>query len=76
MLFLGPGVESGHLIGGWNHGLDLILLTSRRGNHSSFCFFYQTYLPDLDTLSSERTRSFVAWLRDSRPLSPVLHVVK
>ncbi|XP_005002956.1 protein transport protein Sec24B isoform X2 [Cavia porcellus] len=35
-----------------------------------------TYLPDLDTLSSERTRSFVAWLRDSRPLSPVLHVVK
>lgn len=35
-----------------------------------------THLPELDTLPSERTRSFVTWLRDSRPLSPVLHVVK
>ncbi|XP_036046711.1 protein transport protein Sec24B isoform X3 [Onychomys torridus] len=35
-----------------------------------------THLPELDTLSSERTRSFITWLRDSRPLSPVLHLVK
>ncbi|XP_058150253.1 protein transport protein Sec24B isoform X2 [Dasypus novemcinctus] len=35
-----------------------------------------THLPELDTLSSERTRSFITWLRDSRPLSPILHVVK
>ncbi|XP_023565804.1 protein transport protein Sec24B isoform X4 [Octodon degus] len=35
-----------------------------------------THLPELDTLSSERTRSFLTWLRDSRPLSPVLHLVK
>uniref|UniRef100_A0A452SYU4 SEC24 homolog B, COPII coat complex component n=1 Tax=Ursus maritimus TaxID=29073 RepID=A0A452SYU4_URSMA len=35
-----------------------------------------TYLPELDTLSSERARSFITWLRDNRPLSPVLHVVK
>nr|XP_034355888.1 protein transport protein Sec24B isoform X3 [Arvicanthis niloticus] len=35
-----------------------------------------TQLPELDTLPSERTRSFVTWLRDSRPLSPVLHMVK
>ncbi|XP_058522903.1 protein transport protein Sec24B isoform X2 [Ochotona princeps] len=35
-----------------------------------------THLPELDTLSSERTRSFITWLRDGRPLSPVLHVVK
>ncbi|XP_036619787.1 protein transport protein Sec24B [Trichosurus vulpecula] len=35
-----------------------------------------THLPELDTLSSERTRSFLSWLRDNRPLSPVLHVVK
>ncbi|KAM5255379.1 protein transport protein Sec24B isoform 2-T2 [Ctenodactylus gundi] len=35
-----------------------------------------THLPELDTLSSERTRSFLTWLRDSRPLSPLLHVVK
>ncbi|XP_027251510.1 protein transport protein Sec24B isoform X3 [Cricetulus griseus] len=35
-----------------------------------------THLPELDTLSSERTRSFITWLRDSRPLSPVLHMVK
>ncbi|KAM6148116.1 protein transport protein Sec24B isoform 1-T1 [Erethizon dorsatum] len=35
-----------------------------------------THLPELDTLSSERTRSFLTWLRDGRPLSPVLHVVK
>ncbi|XP_072479243.1 protein transport protein Sec24B isoform X2 [Notamacropus eugenii] len=35
-----------------------------------------THLPELDTLSSERTRSFLSWLRDNRPLSPVLHVIK
>ncbi|KAK2507213.1 hypothetical protein MC885_003804 [Smutsia gigantea] len=35
-----------------------------------------THLPELDTLSSERARSFVTWLRDNRPLSPILHVVK
>ncbi|XP_045848055.1 protein transport protein Sec24B isoform X5 [Meles meles] len=35
-----------------------------------------THLPELDTLSSERTRSFITWLRDNRPLSPILHVVK
>ncbi|XP_039704777.1 protein transport protein Sec24B isoform X5 [Pteropus medius] len=35
-----------------------------------------TYLPELDTLSSERARSFITWLRDNRPLSPILHVVK
>nr|XP_035953941.1 protein transport protein Sec24B isoform X3 [Halichoerus grypus] len=35
-----------------------------------------THLPELDTLSSERARSFITWLRDNRPLSPVLHVVK
>ncbi|CAO2600053.1 Protein transport protein Sec24B [Lemmus lemmus] len=34
------------------------------------------HLPELDTLSSERTRSFITWLRDSRPLSSVLHIVK
>ncbi|XP_042325070.1 protein transport protein Sec24B isoform X2 [Sceloporus undulatus] len=33
-------------------------------------------LPELDTLSSERTRSFVSWLMDSKPLSPVLQVIK
>ncbi|XP_064141521.1 protein transport protein Sec24B isoform X2 [Loxodonta africana] len=35
-----------------------------------------THLPELDTLSSERARSFITWLRDSRPFSPILHVVK
>ncbi|KAM8802343.1 protein transport protein Sec24B isoform 4-T4 [Rhynchonycteris naso] len=35
-----------------------------------------THLPELDTLLSERARSFITWLRDNRPLSPVLHVVK
>ncbi|XP_006898279.1 PREDICTED: protein transport protein Sec24B-like, partial [Elephantulus edwardii] len=30
-----------------------------------------THLPELDTLSSERARSFITWLRDSRPLSAV-----
>uniref|UniRef100_A0A8C8RQG4 SEC24 homolog B, COPII coat complex component n=1 Tax=Pelusios castaneus TaxID=367368 RepID=A0A8C8RQG4_9SAUR len=35
-----------------------------------------TQLPELDTLSSERARSFISWLRDSRPLNPVLQVVK
>ncbi|XP_078532710.1 protein transport protein Sec24B isoform X2 [Lissotriton helveticus] len=33
-------------------------------------------IPELDNLLSERTRSFISWLRDSRPSSPVLHVVK
>ncbi|XP_055484086.1 protein transport protein Sec24B isoform X3 [Psammomys obesus] len=35
-----------------------------------------THLPELDTLPSERTRSFITWLKDSRPLSPILHLVK
>uniref|UniRef100_A0A8C3SKH7 SEC24 homolog B, COPII coat complex component n=1 Tax=Chelydra serpentina TaxID=8475 RepID=A0A8C3SKH7_CHESE len=35
-----------------------------------------TQLPELDTVSSERARSFISWLRDSRPLSPVLQVIK
>ncbi|XP_077671255.1 protein transport protein Sec24B isoform X2 [Eretmochelys imbricata] len=35
-----------------------------------------TQLPELDTLSSDRARSFISWLRDSRPLSPVLQVIK
>ncbi|NXA52983.1 SC24B protein, partial [Nothocercus julius] len=35
-----------------------------------------TQLPEADALSSERTRSFISWLRDSRPLSPVLEVIK
>ncbi|KAG8519436.1 Protein transport protein Sec24B [Galemys pyrenaicus] len=36
----------------------------------------ETHLPELDTLSSERTRSFITWLRENRPLSSILHVVK
>ncbi|XP_015281791.1 PREDICTED: protein transport protein Sec24B [Gekko japonicus] len=35
-----------------------------------------TQLPELDTLSSERTRSFISWLKDSKPLSPVLQIIK
>ncbi|XP_023962608.1 protein transport protein Sec24B isoform X2 [Chrysemys picta bellii] len=35
-----------------------------------------TQLPELDTLSSERARSFISWLRDSRPLNPVLQLIK
>ncbi|KAM6268071.1 protein transport protein Sec24B isoform 2-T2 [Spheniscus humboldti] len=35
-----------------------------------------TQLPEVDALSSERTRSFISWLRDSRPLGPVLQVIK
>ncbi|XP_054996970.1 protein transport protein Sec24B isoform X2 [Sorex araneus] len=35
-----------------------------------------THLPELDTLPSERARSFITWLRENRPLSPILHVVK
>ncbi|KFP26054.1 Protein transport protein Sec24B, partial [Colius striatus] len=35
-----------------------------------------THLPEIDAPSSERTRSFISWLRDSRPLSPVLQVIK
>ncbi|KAM9026604.1 protein transport protein Sec24B isoform 3-T3 [Ara ararauna] len=35
-----------------------------------------TQLPEVDALCSERTRSFISWLRDSRPLNPVLQVIK
>ncbi|NWX87603.1 SC24B protein, partial [Nothoprocta pentlandii] len=35
-----------------------------------------TQLPEAEALSSERTRSFISWLRDNRPLSPVLQVIK
>ncbi|XP_062992345.1 protein transport protein Sec24B isoform X2 [Elgaria multicarinata webbii] len=35
-----------------------------------------TQLPELDTLSSERARSFITWLKDSKTLSPVLQVIK
>ncbi|XP_029452417.1 LOW QUALITY PROTEIN: protein transport protein Sec24B [Rhinatrema bivittatum] len=35
-----------------------------------------TQLPELDTLLSERTRAFISWLKESRPLNPVLHVIK
>ncbi|XP_066042344.1 protein transport protein Sec24B isoform X3 [Chamaea fasciata] len=35
-----------------------------------------TQLPEVNAPSSERTRSFISWLRDSRPLSPVLQVIK
>ncbi|XP_046771921.1 protein transport protein Sec24B isoform X1 [Gallus gallus] len=35
-----------------------------------------TQLPEIDALPSERTRSFISWLRDNRPLSPVLQVIK
>ncbi|XP_053113036.1 protein transport protein Sec24B isoform X2 [Hemicordylus capensis] len=34
------------------------------------------HLPELDTLSSERARSFISWLKDSRPLNPVLQIIK
>ncbi|XP_064416786.1 protein transport protein Sec24B isoform X2 [Latimeria chalumnae] len=33
-------------------------------------------LPELDTPLSERTRGFISWLRDSRTLNPVLHVIR
>ncbi|XP_063166125.1 protein transport protein Sec24B isoform X2 [Candoia aspera] len=35
-----------------------------------------TQLPELDNISSERTRSFVSWLKDSKSLNPVLQVIK
>ncbi|NXH20189.1 SC24B protein, partial [Bucco capensis] len=35
-----------------------------------------TQLPEVEAPSSERTRSFLSWLRDSRPSSPVLQVIK
>ena len=35
-----------------------------------------TQLPEIDALPSERTRSVISWLRDNRPLSPVLQVIK
>ncbi|XP_030009285.1 protein transport protein Sec24A isoform X2 [Sphaeramia orbicularis] len=33
-------------------------------------------LPDLDTAESQRTRAFIGWLRDQRPFSPTLHIIK
>ncbi|KAJ6668833.1 hypothetical protein lerEdw1_012319 [Lerista edwardsae] len=33
-------------------------------------------LPELDTLASERARSFISWLKDSRPLNPALQIIK
>ncbi|XP_030046664.1 protein transport protein Sec24B isoform X4 [Microcaecilia unicolor] len=35
-----------------------------------------TQLPELNTLLSERARAFISWLKESRPLNPVLHVIK
>ncbi|XP_078407068.1 protein transport protein Sec24A isoform X1 [Cetorhinus maximus] len=35
-----------------------------------------TQLPELDTAESERTRTFISWLREQRPFFPVLHVIK
>ncbi|KAM6429596.1 protein transport protein Sec24B isoform 1-T1 [Rhynochetos jubatus] len=35
-----------------------------------------TQLPEVDALSSERTRSFLSWLQDNRTLSPILQVIK
>ncbi|MEE6461826.1 hypothetical protein FKM82_001418 [Ascaphus truei] len=35
-----------------------------------------TQLPELDTLASERMRSFISWLREDSPLNPVLRVIK
>ncbi|KAM4808975.1 protein transport protein Sec24B isoform 2-T2 [Rhinophrynus dorsalis] len=35
-----------------------------------------TSLPQLDTLSSERTRNFISWLTEGSPLNPVLYVIK
>ncbi|KAM3937800.1 protein transport protein Sec24B isoform 2-T2 [Leptodactylus fuscus] len=35
-----------------------------------------TQLPELDTVASERTRNFIAWLKQDRPLNPVLYVLK
>uniref|UniRef100_A0A670YHU9 SEC24 homolog B, COPII coat complex component n=1 Tax=Pseudonaja textilis TaxID=8673 RepID=A0A670YHU9_PSETE len=35
-----------------------------------------TQLPELDNISSERTRSFITWLKDSKSLNPVLQVIK
>ncbi|KAM6440359.1 protein transport protein Sec24B isoform 2-T2 [Liasis olivaceus] len=35
-----------------------------------------TQLPELDNISSERTRSFISWLKDSKSLNPVLQVIK
>ncbi|XP_034298154.1 protein transport protein Sec24B isoform X1 [Pantherophis guttatus] len=35
-----------------------------------------TQLPELDNISSERTRSFITWLKDNKSLNPVLQVIK
>ncbi|XP_066576319.1 protein transport protein Sec24B isoform X2 [Amia ocellicauda] len=35
-----------------------------------------TQIPELETPSSERTRSFINWLQENRSFSPILHVVK
>ncbi|XP_078086992.1 protein transport protein Sec24A-like [Mustelus asterias] len=35
-----------------------------------------TELPELNTAESERTRTFICWLREQRPFFPVLHVIK
>uniref|UniRef100_A0A8C9T7Y2 SEC24 homolog B, COPII coat complex component n=1 Tax=Scleropages formosus TaxID=113540 RepID=A0A8C9T7Y2_SCLFO len=47
------------------------------------CFYYsfsfihhQTQIPDLDNPYSERMRTFLNWLQESRPFWPVLYVVK
>uniref|UniRef100_A0A672ZZG2 SEC24 homolog A, COPII coat complex component n=1 Tax=Sphaeramia orbicularis TaxID=375764 RepID=A0A672ZZG2_9TELE len=37
---------------------------------------YTYLLPDLDTAESQRTRAFIGWLRDQRPFSPTLHIIK
>lgn len=35
-----------------------------------------TQLPELDTVASERTINFISWLKQDRPLNPVLYVLK
>ncbi|KAM8939765.1 protein transport protein Sec24B [Pelodytes ibericus] len=34
------------------------------------------YLPEIDTLASERMRNFISWLRQGNPLNPILYVIK
>lgn len=36
----------------------------------------QSYIPELETLLSERVRAFVDWLQDNRAFSSSIHVVK
>ncbi|XP_042287324.1 protein transport protein Sec24A isoform X2 [Thunnus maccoyii] len=33
-------------------------------------------LPELDTAESQRTRAFIGWLKEQRPFSPSLHVIR